>query len=234
VARIIRLFVSLALILGGITLLAWGSIPGSRQRLVQVITPAEMQVPSGEQNLKEAILESRQVVVAWPDSMRIGDQEVISLVFEPVQDVSSDGYAEQGLSDVYASYALMAESRYEVAGMHADPPNPVRESMPAGQSVKFIWKINTREAGRSPGKIWLSLRFLPLDRSEASEVPIFVREVDIRANSLLGMSGPAARLWGSVGIISGIALNYDVMIGTIKKLISKARTKTVPVNAKEK
>lgn len=123
--------------------------------------------------------------------------------------------------DVYTSYSLMAEGRFEVAGVRADPANARRESLPAGQRIEFKWKVSAAEKGSYTGNMWLTLRFLPLDGGEAVERPIFVHEVKIKAISLLGLGGAMARLLGGVGIIIGMALNYDVMIKLAGRVVNR-------------
>jgi hypothetical protein len=233
VARIIQRIVSSILMMCGISLLVWGCIPSTRQVLVQTIPLTEMEVPGDDQGAMEAILEPRQVLLEWPSAVRIGDQEVITLAFEPAQETAGLTDSGGGFTDVYDRFNLMAESRYEVAGIQIDPANPVRESLPAGKTAKFTWNIRVPKRGMYPGRVWLSLRFLPLNGSQASEVPVFVHQVDIRGNSLLGLRGPQARLLGSIGVIVGLASSYDVMISNIKKLTTKERTKIVQVATKD-
>jgi hypothetical protein len=231
--RIIRQIVSFVLILAGLIMLAWASIPYKRQILVTTILPAEMQAPEGGQGGGQALLQARQVVLEWPESMRIGDKAVISLAFQPAENQTNDNYHGSDLTDAYASYNLMAEGGFEVAGLRVNPDNPVRESLLAGQMVSLKWTIGAQEAGSFPGDVWLSLRFLPLDGSPASDVPIFVQQVELHASSLLGLGGPQARLLGGMGVIVGLALSTDVMIRMFKKLITKGRTKIVQVTTKD-
>ncbi len=127
------------------------------------------------------------------------------------------------LSDVYASYAVMAEGRFEVAGLKVSPANPVRESLLSGHTLKLKWQVRANQAGTYQGNVWLSLRFLPLDGSQAVEVPIFVHALDIRASSFLGISAPVARLAGGMGIIIGLAMSYDVMIYSMRWLRKKSQ-----------
>jgi hypothetical protein len=219
--RTIRRMITLVLIMAGLGLLVWACIPLKRQMLVKTILPAEMQAPAGSQGSGEAVLQARRAVVEWPESLRIGDRTMISLAFEPVQNQTSANNRTNGLKDAYTSYNLMAEGRLEVAGLSVNPANPVRESLLTGQTVKLKWTIGALETGKYLGNVWLWLRFLPLDGSSASEVPIFVQEVDIRATSMLGLGGPQARLLGGMGIIAGLGLSYDVMIRMFRKLSTK-------------
>jgi hypothetical protein len=221
VMRTIRCLVSFILVIAGIGLLAWASIPARRQVFVQRIPVTAMQAPKREQEIEQAIPQARQVRLEWPESLRIGDQAMISLDFLPLKEESDTGVSAASISNAYASYNLMAEGRFEVAGVNVDPANPRRESLPQGASVNYQWKISAADAGSYPGEVWLSLRFLPLNGGQASNVPIFVHEVNIRATSLFGLSGPLARGMGGVGIVVGLGMSFDVMIGMIKRLTNK-------------
>jgi hypothetical protein len=217
--KTIRHGIGLGLLICGMVLLIWAALPVRQEMMEQIIMPAEMQLPNNEQ-LRQAVLEPRQVIVEWPESMRIGDSEEIKLIFEPggVEGIeSSNGI---GLSNIYNHYNLMAEGRFEVAGVEVEPANPVRESLPPGQSIVYKWKITAEKTGLYPGRVWLSLRFLPLDGKAPTQSPIFVTNINLKLNSLWGISGPVARLLGGLAIIFDILANIDVMIAWIRKKLS--------------
>ncbi len=221
----LRPILSIGLLLISVCLLIWATLPSKRQVAVQEISPSEMQLKSSGQAAIPSILESQQLSLQWPSSMRIGDVEKITLVFKPELNDSASPDAVAEFSNVYDSYNLMAEGRFEVAGTRVDPANPTRESMPSGQALKFKWQVIIDKAGSYPGNVWLSLRFLPVDGSQASQQPIFVQEVDIRATSLFGISGPLARLLGGVGIFFSVLVSFDIMIDFVRNLRRKITTK---------
>ncbi|MFZ2096187.1 MAG: hypothetical protein WAV05_06060 [Anaerolineales bacterium] len=223
----LRSALSIGMLLMSGCLLIWASIPEQHQVLVQTIPPTGMQLVTGGWEGNPAVLETRQVRLEWPDSLRIGDDGEIRLSFEPAPGVATSPSLTAGLRDVYDSYNLMAEARFEVAGIRTDPTNPVRESMPAGQTVNYHWKISLVQEGVFTGTIWLSLRFLPLDESSPSQEPIFVQRVDIQAASLLGISGPLARLLGGLGIVLSVLVSFDVMMGVLGKLVKQLTTKHI-------
>jgi hypothetical protein len=225
----LRSALSVGLLLMSGCLLIWASIPEQQQVLVQTIPPTGMQLVTSGWEGNPAVLETRQVRLEWPDSLRIGDDGEIRLSFEPAPGVATSPSLTAGLRDVYDSYNLMAEGRFEVAGIRTDSTNPVRESMPAGQTVNYHWKISAVQEGVYSGTIWLSLRFLPLDGSSPSQEPIFVQRVDIQAGSLLGISGPLARLLGGLGIVLSVLVSFDVMIGVLGRLVKKLTTKHIKV-----
>ena len=165
------------------------------------------------------------MMLDWPSSMRIGEQEEIKLVFEPVDtDASSPNQLPESLN-IYNNYNIMAEARFEVAGIRVSPANPTRETMPPGQTMKFKWQISTHQAGSYDGTVWLSLRFLPLDGSQASEVPIFIHEVKIQTSSLFGMNETMAYFAGGSGAVLGVVIIFGDMIAIIRRRTRKITTK---------
>ncbi len=215
-----RRFVSVILVLAGMILLGWGVLPSRPQATEQVISPSEMQLPGSGATTIPTLLEFRRMKLEWPATLRIGDTGTIRLVFETVNTETIVQKPPVNLADAYANYNLMMEGKFEVAGLQVDPANPRRESLPKGQTVTYQWQVRAQTAGDYAGTVWLSLRFLPLDGSAASQVPVVVHDVGIRANSLLGLSGPVARAVGGLGIIAGLGLSSDVVIGLIKQKIN--------------
>ena len=213
----IRRAFSIGLLLFGSGLLVWASLPSKHEVVVQAISSSEMQLPSNGQANIPSILETRQVRLDWPSSMRIGDMEGITLVFEPIANDMSASNPQDKFSDIYKDYNIMAEARFEVAGIRVSPAIPTRESMLSGRPVKYEWQINAEQARTIYGTVWLSLRFLALDGNMAIQKPIFIREVDIHATSLCGMSAPMARLLGSTGIILSVVIIFDDMISWFRK-----------------
>ena len=214
----IRRGVGLGLLICSVGLLVWASLPSRVQMMEQVILPAEMKLPNDEQPAK-AVLETRQVRLEWPESMRIGDSAEIRLIFESVGEEKQDANSDIELSNVYNQYNLMVEGRFEVSGLKVNPANPLRESLLAGEIISYDWNVTAENAGIYPGTVWLSLRFLPLEGDVPSQAPIFVTKVDIKATSLWGISGPIARLLGGLGVALGIIMLFDVMIGLLHRLI---------------
>ena len=223
----IRHIFSLVLAVLGLIALVWGVWPVRRIKLVQIIQPESMQMQAAGAIRGLAVLETRQVTLEWPESLRIGDQGSIDLVFAPVNAGVVAQPPAARFDDVYARYNLMAEGRLEAAGVRVNPADPRRESLPAGQTVKYSWRVSAQKAAIYPANAWLLLRFLPLQGGSASELPVFVHEIEIRETSLLGLSGPAARVVGGIGMLISLALGYDVMI-SVPRWWSRHKTQRSP------
>jgi hypothetical protein len=211
--------VSLILLLISISMIVWAALPNEHHAVVQIISPAEMQISQAGQGSDPLSLPYRQVELEWPGSMRIGEAEAITIVFKPVVTDPASSNQPAGYSDVYTRYNLMAEARYDVAGVNVTPANPTRESMPAWKPVKFTWKINADQVGSYDGTVWLSLRFLPLDGGQASQVPIYIGKINIQTSSLFGLNESLAYFLGGVGVILAAVIVYDDLIAWMRKLI---------------
>ncbi len=223
--KIIRRVVSLILLLGSGLLIVWASIRNPHQFLTQPVSYAETINTSSTQGITSTIMDMHQVVFEWPRSMRIGDTEEVTLVLEPVTGEKSAQTPSLVSTDIYSIYNIMAEARFEVAGVTVNPANPIRESMPSGQTVKFKWQISTDQVGSYDGKVWLSLRLLPLDGSQVSEVPIYIRELRLQATSLFGMNEAMVYIIGGAGVVLSLVIEYGDMIGWMRMRKRKITTK---------
>ena len=220
----IRRLLSFTLFLFSSTMLIWSYLPIQHQVDVKILLPSTMCVVSNGQVDKPALLKSRLVKLEWPKSMRIGEQEMILMDFEIVNPNGSLPEVPTEYSDAYLMYTVMAEAKFEIAGIRVEPANPTRESMPPGEPVRFKWVISAEQAGENSGNLWLSLRFLPLDGSTPIQVPIYVKVIGIHTISLLGLSGPMAQLVGWVGVILSFLLVFNDMINRVRRWKGKIAT----------
>jgi len=207
----IRRLVSICILAISIILILWSFLP--EQQLVEVhpVQPSLVGVkPIGEK--QPSLAGKRQVRLEWPSSMRIGDEGKILLDFEYLEEGSSTSVLEAGFYDMYDSYNIMAESKLEAAGIKIEPANPTRVSILPGQSVHLEWLINSEQAGTYRGKVWLSLRFLPLDGKTPVQVPVYINEVELKVTSLMGLSVSMARFVGGVGVLLSLVLVFNDMI----------------------
>lgn len=219
----IRRVIAFVLLVIAAGLLAWASMPVKRQVMMGTLSPAEMQLESGEGGDSPAVLGSRLVGVEWPTVMRIADRYWMELDFSQLDDGLTQPEQPVGFSDAYDNYNLMAEARFEVAGIRVEPANPIRESMPRGQPLKFKWQLTAYQAGTYNGTLWLSLRFLPLDGKAPIQQPVYVQKISLTATSLFGLTAPQVRWIGGAGIVLGIALIIGDMIALFRSRKNPAR-----------
>ncbi len=204
-------------------LISRAAIPNKHKTVFQTISSTEMLIAPIEQDADPLSMPTRQVELEWPESIRIGEDETITLDFKQV---SPDSISPDvvGYADVYSHYNLMAEARYDVAGVTVVPANPTRESMPAEQPVKFSWNVNSNQVGFYAGTVWLSLRFLPVDGGQANQVPIFIHEMNINVSDIFGLSESMAFLLGGLGVVLAGMIVSDDLVFLVRKSIRKITT----------
>ena len=234
-AHTIRRVLASSLLLLSVTLIVWAILPVKREVATLVLSPFEMKMPTGSAGSTPAIQEARRATLDWPSSMRIGDKSIISLTFDvnaggnptpsPAAGANDEGGNGQSLTNVYITHSVMLEGRLVVAGVRVDPANPINESLLEGQPVSFKWEVSIPQAGTYECTLWLTLHFLPLDGSEASNQPVYARRIKINSTSLLGIGGPAARIVGGGGVLLSGCVVFDDMIGVGKHLKRKITTK---------
>ena len=215
--RKIRHVLSLIVLILSVMLIMWAALPNPRESIVQPISNNQIKIPTGAQGSATPRMEARQIVLEWPHSMRIGESGEIILKFEPLDGGTDLQNLSNGTIDIYSTNNIMAEARFEVAGITVNPVNPRRESMPAGQTVRFKWEVGTDEEGSYAGTVWLSLRLLPLDGGEAMQMPIYIQQINLKTTSLLGLNESMAYWLGGLGLLLAAALVYDDWIALVRK-----------------
>lgn len=213
--RILRRFAAVIFLIVSVGLIVWAQLPNQHQMINQTITPGMMQLLADEQDATPLSIPTREIQLEWPTRIHIGEKESIILSFIPAQSSPVSADSHDKFANIYNEYSLMAEGKYDVAGLKVNPANPTRESMPAGQPLTFRWQISADQEGTYDGVVWLSLRYLPLDGSQAIQVPIFIRDINIEETSLLGLNESMVTILGVVGIFLSIVLVYDDLIRVI-------------------
>jgi hypothetical protein len=144
--RKFRRAVSLILLLISLVLIVWAALPNPLQSIIQPVSYAETQIPFSIQGSTSTMMEPRQVILEWPKSMRIGETDEIILKFEPVISETGPSNLTFGTFDIYNRYNIMAEARFEVAGIGVKPANP-NLPLDGGKAIQvpvYIQEINIR------------------------------------------------------------------------------------------
>ncbi len=215
--KVLRRILSISSLLTGATLLIWAVLPVKAQVDLHSLDPASMSLETNGGEDTPAIPDGRQVRLEYPAFTRIGEQGKITLDFISTPGDGSPPDSLAGFSDAYREYNVMVETRVEAAGIRVEPGNPTRESLPPGQPVRFTWKITTDQPGGYDGKVWLSLRFLPLDGGEPVQAPVYVGAFSMRFISLVGFNASAARFVGGVGLFVGILLTITEVFQGLRR-----------------
>jgi hypothetical protein len=215
------------LLLIALVLILWATLPNPRQSSILPVSYDEMQNALNTEGIPSMSMEARQVVLEWPKTMRIGEIDEIRLKFEALNTETTGTSVKSEAADIYSRYNIMAEARFEVAGLGVNPANPTRESLPAGEITRFRWEVGNDQEGSFTGKVWLSVRLLPLDGGKASQVPVYIQEIKIQTVSLFGLNEGLAYLLGGVGIVAAGALVSVDLISGVRKW---RRENTLPID----
>ena len=205
---------------------------------VQATAPLPSELPTAENSAVTALPalpERRRLTVEFPPRMRAGDSDRVRLTLEVDELGNVTPTAEIGgnvitgkvieIPNLYESHHVIAETRFDIAGMQVLPAELVSEALSPGSSVTFYWSIHPSEAGDYRGTIWLYLRFVNKLNGEESRKTISAQLVEIEAVNLMGLSGNFARTTGVIGSVVGTVLGFP-FLEDVLKFIFKKRNKS--------
>jgi hypothetical protein len=185
-----------------------------------------------------AIPERRRLTLEFPPQIRAGDSDLVRLRLE-VDDLGNlTPTAEIGgnvitgevveIPNLYESHHVIAEARFDLAGMEVRPAELVSEPLAPGNSVTFRWSIRPPDVGVYRGTIWLYLRFVDKQTGEESQKTVSAQLVEIEAVNFLGLSGEFARTTGVIGSVVGTIIGFP-FFEDILRFLFKRRNKTKQV-----
>jgi hypothetical protein len=126
------------------------------------------------------------------------------------------------IPNLYETHHVVAEARFDIAGMEVRPDELISAPISQGQTAVFYWSIRPDEVGIYRGTIWLYLRFVDKTTGEESRNTVSAQVVEIEAVNFLGLSANLARTTGMVGSLIGTVLGIpffeDVLKGVFRKL----------------
>jgi hypothetical protein len=183
-----------------------------------------------------ALPERRRLTLEFPPTIRAGDSDVVRLTLEvddlgnitPTAEVGGNVVTGEVIEipNLYETHHVVAEARFDIAGMEVRPMELVSAPMAQGNSVTFFWSIRPQEVGVYRGTIWLYLRFVDKSSGEESRKTVSAQLVEIEAVNMLGLSGQFARTTGVLGSIIGTVIGFPFLEDIIKFLF-KGRNKRI-------
>lgn len=233
------------IILGGIFILACGVFGGGSPPETSAGEPpgSEPTAPlpsvfptsiASEIPPQPALPERRRLTLEFPPQIRSGDSDLVRLTLE-VDDLGNvtptaqvGGNVVSGevveIPNLYESHHVVAEARFDLAGMEVRPPDLISEPLAQGNTATFYWSIRPHEPGVYRGTVWLYLRFVDKQTAEESRKTVSAQIIEIEAVNFLGMSGSFARTTGVLGSIMGTIIGFP-FIEDIVKLVFRRRNK---------
>ena len=180
-----------------------------------------------------ALPERRRLTLEFPPQMRAGDSDVVRLTLEVDDLGNATPTAEIGgnvvtgelieIQNLYETHHVIAEARFDVAGIEILPPGLSSQTLAQGQSVTFYWSIRPRETGIYRGTVWLYLRFVDKQSGEESQKAVSAQLVEIEAVNLLGLSGNFVRTTGVIGSVVGTVIGFPFFEDIVKFLFKRRK-----------
>ena len=182
-----------------------------------------------------AINESRRLTLEFPPTMRAGDSDIVRLTLEvdELGNVTATAQFEEHvvtgeiiqIPNLYESHHVIAESRFDIAGVEISPTELISMPLAPGQSVTFLWSIRPPDVGVYRGTIWLYLRFVDKLNGEESQITVSAQIVELEAVNLFGLSGSFARTTGLIGSVIGTIIGIPFFEDILKYLLRKRNKK---------
>lgn len=189
------------------------------------------------------IPEQRLLILEWPQTIRVGDSDLILLTLALDHEgnitptASIQGHQIQGekisVPNLYETHYVFAEGRLDISGLEITPNPEILEPLQPGKSVKFAWSVRPTQVGNYHGMVWLHLVLKPKTGGSEDRLALSAQRIDIRAVNLLGLSGNAARWMGVIGSLVGSLLSFDPLLALFGKLWKRKRTRKPPMGENE-
>jgi hypothetical protein len=183
-----------------------------------------------------ALPERRRLTIEFPPRMRAGDSDLVRLTLEvddlgnvtPTAQIGGNVISGQvvEIPNLYESHQVIAETRFDIAGMEVRPAELVSEPLSPGSSVTFYWSIRAPETGIYRGTIWLYLRFVDKLNGAESRKTVSAQIVEIEAVNFLGLSANLARTTGAVGSVVGTVIGFPFLEDIVKFILRKRNRQT--------
>jgi len=173
-----------------------------------------------------ALPERRRLTVEFPPEIRAGDSDLVRLTLEvdelgnvtPTAEVGGNAVTGEvvEIPNLYESHHVIAEARFDIAGMEVRPAELVSEALSPGNSVTFRWSVRPPDVAVYRGTIWLYLRFMDKQSGEESRKTLSAQIVEIEGVNFMGFSGEFARNTGIIGSVIGMIIGFPFFEDIVK------------------
>jgi hypothetical protein len=182
-----------------------------------------------------AIPERRRLTLEFPSQIRAGDSDVIRLTLE-VDDLGNitptaqfDGNVVTGevveIPDLYETHDVIAEAKFDIAGVQVSPPELISQTLTRGQVVNFYWSVRPTEVGVYRGTVWFYLRFVDKVSEEESRKTVSAQIVGIEAVNFLGLPANVVRTFGGIGSVVGAIVGFPFFEDIVRFVFGRRRRK---------
>lgn len=199
---------------------------------VPVVNPTAVPV-----TVQPAMPERRYLKLEFPPKIRAGDSDIVRLTLEVddkgniVPTAEVQGNVVQGqvieIPNLYETHHIIAEARFDMAGVEVRPNELISEPISQGQIAVFYWSIRPNEVGVYRGTIWVYLRFLDKASGEESQKTVSAQIVEIESVNFLGLPVNVARSTGVVGSILGTIIGFPFFEDILKLIFGRRKNKEI-------
>ncbi|MGE5642206.1 MAG: hypothetical protein ACM3Y8_04270 [Byssovorax cruenta] len=208
------------------------STPGTSAGAPQATAPLPAENPTSVPvTAQPAMPERRYLKLEFPPKVRAGDSDVVRLTLEVddkgniVPTAEVEGNVVKGevieIPNLYETHHVIAEARFDIAGVEVRPSELISEPISQGQTAIFYWSIRPTETGIYRGTIWVYLRFVDKVSGEESQKTVSAQLVEIEAVNFLGLPVNVARSTGVIGSLVGTIIGFPFFEDIIKFLFRK-------------
>lgn len=180
-----------------------------------------------------AIPEQRRLTLEFPPQIRTGDSDRVRLTLEvddsgniiPTAEVEGNVVTGEvvEIPNLYETHNVIAEAKFDIAGVQVSPPETISQTLSQGQSVTFYWSVRPEQTGVYRGTIWFYLRFVDKVSGEEGQKTVSAQMVEIEAVSLLGLPVGVVKTFGSVGSIIGAIIGFPFIDDILKFIIGRRK-----------
>jgi hypothetical protein len=183
-----------------------------------------------------AIPETRRLTIEYPPRIRAGDSDVVRLTLEvdeagnitPTAVVDGNVINAETIEipNLYETHYVIAEARFDVAGLQVSPTGLLSQTLSPGQTARFFWSIRPDEVGTYRGTAWLHLRFVDKVSGEESQTAVSAQIVEIESVNLFGIPANLVRVAGGAGSLIGSILGFPFLEDAVRFVFRRRRRET--------
>jgi hypothetical protein len=128
------------------------------------------------------------------------------------------------IPNLYLTHHVVAEARFDIAGLQVSPPDVISQTLSQGQSVTFFWSVRPQEVGVYRGTIWFYLRFVDKVSGEESRKTVSAQPIEIEAVNLVGLPANLVRTLGGIGSVVGAVIGFPFFETIVRFIFSRRRS----------
>jgi hypothetical protein len=182
-----------------------------------------------------AIPERRRLTLEFPPQIRAGDSDVVRLTLD-VDDLGNvtptaqiDGNVVTGevveIPNLYETHNVIAEAKFDIAGVQISPTEIISQTLSQGQSVTFFWSVLPQQVGVYRGTVWFYLRFVDKVSREESQITVSAQIIEIESVNLLGLPANVVRTFGGLGSLVGAVIGFPFLEDIVRFIFGRRKSR---------